>query len=349
MKFSILIPVYNVEKYIRECLDSVISQTFLDYEVILVDDGSEDRSGRICDEYALMYPEKIRVIHKQNQGLISARRVGISNASGDFCIFIDSDDSVEPILLEVIENYLSRDKEIDLLLYSYRCLRDGVQGERHPAFAEDGTIWCCNNKRQIYEKLIYTNEITSIWTKAIRTEILKKDPTQYERYYSKNMAEDLLQSLFPITVARKVSYTDRVLYNYRINTDSISHNYDLKRVAQNDTKHVYLEIKSNYLSKWGMDSEEYHKRLDAKWLHDVMYLFVRCYENTSVSGQRQKILTFDWNQLLPEMSIEGNNFVSNVYSRLYSDLKQKEYFKVKCYFAKKRFYRALRKIKRKIV
>ena len=95
MKFSILIPVYNVERYLEQCLESVINQTFGDYEVIIVDDGSTDNSSYICDSFAEKYPEKIYVIHKENQGLISARRIAIDKAQGEFCIFVDSDDFIE--------------------------------------------------------------------------------------------------------------------------------------------------------------------------------------------------------------------------------------------------------------
>ena len=89
--FSIIIPVYNVEAYLRQCIDSVLSQTFVDYEIILVDDGSPDRSGEICDEYACR-DSRIKVIHKPNGGLSDARNHGIKNACGDYILFIDSDD-----------------------------------------------------------------------------------------------------------------------------------------------------------------------------------------------------------------------------------------------------------------
>lgn len=91
MKFSIIIPVYNVEKYLPECVNSVLNQNFLDYEMILVNDGSTDNSGNICDEYAKKY-SNIKVIHKENGGLSDARNFGIEEAKGDYLMFLDSDD-----------------------------------------------------------------------------------------------------------------------------------------------------------------------------------------------------------------------------------------------------------------
>ena len=125
LKFSVLIPVYNTEKYLEDCLRSVLNQTYQDFEIIVVDDGSTDSSGLICDNYQKAYPEKIKVIHKENQGLISARRVGIANASGDYCIFVDSDDYIENNLLSELNKILSQDESIDLLLYSFKYLQDG--------------------------------------------------------------------------------------------------------------------------------------------------------------------------------------------------------------------------------
>lgn len=92
---SIIVPVYNVEEYLRECVDSVLNQTYSDVEVILVDDGSTDQSGNICDEYAKM-DSRIKVIHKKNRGVSSARNTGIETASGERIIFVDSDDCIHP-------------------------------------------------------------------------------------------------------------------------------------------------------------------------------------------------------------------------------------------------------------
>lgn len=115
MKLSLIIPVYNVEKYLEECLGSVIMQSITDMEIILIDDGSNDNSGKICDKYA----EKcnfIRVLHKKNEGVSVARNTGIKMAQGDYILFLDSDDMLAPKILEKIE----KDIELKLDLYSYQ-------------------------------------------------------------------------------------------------------------------------------------------------------------------------------------------------------------------------------------
>ena len=101
MKISIIIPVYNVEKYLRECLDSILAQSYKDFEIILADDGSTDSSGNICDEYSMKY-ENIKVLHKNNNGLSSARNAGLDIAQGEYILFIDSDDVVSPVIWKLL-------------------------------------------------------------------------------------------------------------------------------------------------------------------------------------------------------------------------------------------------------
>lgn len=108
MKVSIVIPVYNVEKYLRLCLDSVLAQKFINYEVILVDDGSTDSSPAICDEY-VKKDGRFNVIHQKNGGVSQARNIGVKHAVGDYVFFLDSDDSIHPLMLmklsEIAEKY----------------------------------------------------------------------------------------------------------------------------------------------------------------------------------------------------------------------------------------------------
>jgi len=100
-KISIVIPVYNVEPYIRKCLDSVTCQTYDNLEILLVNDGSADKCGKICDEYASL-DSRIRVFHKENGGLSSALNVGLSNFTGDYVGFVDSDDWIEAVMFETL-------------------------------------------------------------------------------------------------------------------------------------------------------------------------------------------------------------------------------------------------------
>ena len=110
-KLSVIVPVYNAEKFIHKCIDSIVNQSFNDWELIIIDDGSPDNSGEICDEYAKV-DKRIRVIHKKNEGVSVARNIGIENATGEYVIFIDSDDYLEGDCFSLV-----KDAGSDLLVF----------------------------------------------------------------------------------------------------------------------------------------------------------------------------------------------------------------------------------------
>ena len=113
-KVSIIVPVYNVEKYLDECVKSILAQTYSNIEIVLVDDGSKDTSGSMCDEYKKQ-DNRIVVVHKENGGLSSARNAGMENASGDYYIFVDSDDTISP---DMVEEMVKKAKEHDAKIVS---------------------------------------------------------------------------------------------------------------------------------------------------------------------------------------------------------------------------------------
>lgn len=348
MRYSILIPVYNVEAYIENCLETVFDQTYRNYEVVLVDDGSTDCSGQICDKYKEKYPDICKVLHKENAGLISARREGIRLAESDYCIFVDSDDFVETTLLETVDNYISRHEDVDMLLYSYRYHRNGKRAERYPVAAMSGQLWEGTAKKAVYEKFITTTAFTSIWTKAIKTSILKEDPTDYTQYYKYNMSEDILQALYPLTAAKKIMYIDDVLYNYRINDESISRSFYPATIKNKSTLHVYKKIEE-YLPLWGMDTLDTRNKLKARWFNDFMYMMSRYYESAETEDDKTAILQYNWDDFLPEEAFhKDNQYENESYKKLYSWLKTQDYKAIERYFKRKHYIQKYKKVKREI-
>lgn len=114
-KISVIVPVYNTEKYLKKCLESIVHQTYQDFEIIIINDGSTDNSQKIIDEYIKEYSDKVKCINKENSGLSSARNSGIEVARGDYIIFVDSDDYIETKLFEQALPYMQKD--IDLIKY----------------------------------------------------------------------------------------------------------------------------------------------------------------------------------------------------------------------------------------
>lgn len=210
MLFSILIPVFNVEKYINQCVESLDAQTFKDFEVVLVDDGSTDKSGKICDLYMNNH-SNVKVIHKENEGLISARRVGITNACGEYCIFCDSDDFLEPDALEQLSLVIKADMP-DMIIYNAYSY-DGTN--KTPFFEHVLKKGKIENKNLIYDKLFLSYSLNGIWLKAVKRDIVDVE-YDYTDFYGCNFGEDLLQTVPMIRAAQNIYYLDKCLYNYRV-------------------------------------------------------------------------------------------------------------------------------------
>ena len=206
MKYSFLVPVYNVEKYLGQCIESMLSQTYKNFEIILIDDGSTDSSGKICDAYAEKYPEIIKVIHKQNEGHTATRQVAIKNAESDVCLFVDSDDYVESDMLETVNKEFAEDSSLDMVIFSFCYSNNGVKSKRKNCVLKGTEVFEGDSKKEIYETLMFTPFINSLWVKATRTDILRNDPTDYSEIYGKMLAEDQYQSIYLVTAARKIKY-----------------------------------------------------------------------------------------------------------------------------------------------
>lgn len=346
MKFSILVPVYNVEKYLEQCVESLLDQTFDGkYEIILVNDGSTDSSGRICDKYAQSHPERVRVIHKKNEGLVSARQTGIEIANGEYTLFVDSDDFVENHLLETVNDCIKRNSNPDMVIYSFKYYSNGKTAERKSTLAVNETIFENVSKKEVYEALISTSFITSLWSKALKTIILKNDPTDYSQYYNKNMAEDWFRSIHLLTEAESIVYINKHLYNYRANEQSISRSLSPETIEKKNILYVYDRF-MEYLPKWDMDTEEYRQKLNARWLNEVMFTFSQYYEAASSSKDKKAILNYDWSSMLPADAQKNTNnpYENLVYRNLYTKLTDKKLFYIKLFFIKKKSKRFIRKL-----
>ncbi len=351
MKFSILVPVYNVEKYLEQCVDSLLNQTYTGkYEIILVDDGSTDSSGRICDRYSESHPDKIKVIHKENGGLVSARQAGIAVARGEYSLFVDSDDFVENNLLETVNNRSERNSAPDMMIYSFRYYSNGKTTERKATISSDETVYEGENKNKVYESLIETSYITALWIKAVKTDIIKADPTDYSLYYSKNMAEDWFRSIHLLTSAKRIVYINAPLYNYRTNEESISRSFRPETIEKKNILYVYDRF-MEYLPLWGMNTEEYHQKLNARWLNEVIYTFRYYYEYAETAKDRKAVLDFDWNSMLPQDVIDGviNPCENKASRKIYNLISKKKHFRLKMYFAYNRIYKNFRKLKSRLL
>ena len=210
IKVSIIIPVYQVENYLERAVDSVLAQTLEEKEIILVDDGSEDNSPYLCDRYAEQYPELIRVIHKQNEGLGMARNTGLEAARGEYIAFLDSDDTVEPEMYETLY-HKAEEGQYDLVMCDVRIIYVEEQRSTVVSTYPQEPI-------DLSDYLVHGNNITYSVNKLYKKQIWEQN------HYKKMLFEDI--SLIPALVTRypNIGYVKQAFYNYyrRANTISTS-------------------------------------------------------------------------------------------------------------------------------
>jgi glycosyltransferase involved in cell wall biosynthesis len=249
IKFSVLIPVYNVEKFIMECIESVLSQTYQNFEIILINDGSTDSSGIMCEEYAAK-DNRIKTYNQKNQGLIMARRKAIAKASGDFCLFLDSDDYWESNLLEMINQKIC-EYNCDLVIFKYKRVSEkGDFLSEAPFVFNDNMIFDSENKEVIFKEIIGGSNLNNLVCKAVKRSII--DNTDYSQYSKIKNAEDLLQSLPLLYKAEKIVYIGTAFYNYRVVENSITQKFDVNLLRDVT---IVREDLLKYLKRLKLDNE----------------------------------------------------------------------------------------------
>lgn len=222
MRLSILIPVYNVERYIRRCLDSVYGQLPEDCEVVIVDDGCTDSSASICDEYKIRFPNITKVIHKANSGAYSTRNLAMDNAEGKYLWLIDPDDYIADDCMQAILQMINT-HEPDVLSFAYKRCNDTKFYELENNYKEE----MLTGKEYL---LKYTLN-PYLWSKVYRTSFVRNNSIRFnDSLYSQG---DWLFNMFVFYFAKKVVLTDIYGYNYFENPYSTLRNPDINKLRRN--------------------------------------------------------------------------------------------------------------------
>ena len=221
-EISIIVPVYNVEKYLENCIESILNQTFKDFELILVDDGSTDNSGKICDIYKKK-DSRIKVIHKNNGGLSSARNAGIDVAGGKYIGFVDSDDSIHPKMYETLYDLISKYNS-DIAICNFKNIYNMLYKEYEEiemnGIIEMSNIEAINN---LYDSTIGLRLRVS-WNKLYNKYLFNDIRFELGRVH-----EDEFIAHKILYKSNKVVYIDRELYYYLQREGSIMHDKSLKK------------------------------------------------------------------------------------------------------------------------
>lgn len=252
-KISISIPIYNVAQYLRQCIESIIHQTLKEIEIILVDDGSTDSSGQICDEYAEK-DSRITVIHKENGGLASARQAALNIAKGTYFCACDADDWVELDMYEKLYNK-ALETGADIVMCDYFIeYEDGRTISKHFKGLND------------YEKLFIDDVLkgkipSMVWNKIYKRELFQKNNIYWEPGI--DLGEDFLISLKLFQNPKIISHVQKPLYHYRrlINSNSYTNNVSFKTFKQN----VFIR---NWI-KDHIDNDKYEEKIFRLWLNSA--------------------------------------------------------------------------------
>ena len=249
MLFSICVPVYNVEKYLHECIQSLQCQTYDDFEIILVDDGSTDNSYQICIDYQSR-DHRIKAFTKANGGQISAREFAFERVSGDVILCVDSDDFIEANTLEVLNKYFENENT-DCIYFNWQRTYNGKILNNKKIIEQQEIIVGQSN---ILKKVCSNAYYNSMCLKAFKKKFLPK--RKLNDFYKIRHGEDLIQTLDVLESVQSVLFIPEVLYNYRINTQSVSFNYSIEkyRIENAVRPYVYSYLKKkNIFSKKDWD------------------------------------------------------------------------------------------------
>ena len=256
---SIIVPIYNAEKTLRRCIESIINQTYNFLDIILINDGSKDNSGIICDEYA-QKDKRIKVIHKKNEGVSIARNCGLEQSIGNYIMFVDADDYLDIKICDVLLKFLLKNscditiankvfykngKIIDNVLYNEKeIVRDNDEKE---LFILDLLTYHYDDKMNKVQFLS-----CGVTAKLFKTKIIKRNNLRFVE--NCRYGEDVIFNLYAFQYANKIGYIDFNGYNFNINSDSSTHKF---RDDWKDSHEIFVNEIGKFLNKYNKDYRFY--------------------------------------------------------------------------------------------
>lgn len=233
---SVIVPVYNVEKVVGRCIESICNQTYKNIEVILVDDGSKDNSGKICEQYAAE-DRRINVIHKKNAGVSEARNDGLAIAKGEFISFVDSDDYLEPLYIETLMKYMV--EEVDFVGSSANIIDDCGRSAGDRRY-KDLPVCAEVTDENVRNNLVFFLHVIE---KLFRRSVLEGLRFKSDLF----VGEDSVFCLQAVLKSRKISLVDLKMYNYVIYPISAYHGViDHKKLTELDAWNIIINAMPNY-------------------------------------------------------------------------------------------------------
>ena len=260
LKYSVIIPVYNVENYLTRCLDSLLAQNYADLEILLIDNGSKDQSGQICEDYAAKF-SNITAYHIPNKGVSSARNFGLAKAKGEFICFVDADDYLEGNLFSDLESQL--DSQFDLLVFSYYNSIEQNLSE----IIRSAKILPTEGKKDksdfiaLFQELCLSDMMYTVWNKIYRREFLEEHRIMFEQY---ELGEDVRFNLNVFECVHTISFSKTCYYVYVSGrTDSAMGQYNPYRMSYQLEE---LEKVDQLMTGWDIHDDQFIDQIKARIL-----------------------------------------------------------------------------------
>lgn len=294
---SVIIPIYNSEKYLNRCLESVINQSYTDLEIILVNDGSIDSSAKICDDYSGI-DSRIKVVHKKNSGAASSRNAGIDLASGDYITFVDSDDYIE---LDMYEKMMGINRHHNCDVVMCDCYKE--DGKSKSIFTHDIRKGYYDKKKlykEYFPTLLVTNTVDypatiSNWTCLFKKEIILNNEIRYKE--GMRFSEDWLFGSQIMYFAESFYYMKgQYFYHYMMNDSSVTHTYYEDKWAL--MKQLYFAIDDFFSSAKDYD---FHKQIDLS----LLFIVYHCIGNIKGSSHSKKVKTQNILKILNDQNVKN--------------------------------------------
>lgn len=331
MKISIVVPVFNCEKYLRNCIESVLNQSCSNWELILVDDGSTDKSSYMCDWYADKYPETITVYHKKNEGQFLARKFGILKCVGDYVGFLDADDLLDRDYIKILCENIQSFSFPDSVCFGFYQFGNGIEKEIKATDSNKPILFDSLEKRRfVYNQIIAGKLSGSMCSKAFKRDIIINCIPYENVVGSKRFAEDAYHTFTALAHSNSILYINKTLYRYRYNLQGFSQGFERRSLDYFNSKYLFDLILNN-LSLMDIDDLETRKTLYNRNFNETVYFMLKFLRATKSIKRKKEIIDFDWSSYLLEDTVNEigkSTGMKKAYLNVWYAFKNKKYLTI---------------------